>query len=72
MTQLILTDEQAKLAAGALRPFPVVDAKGNTVGTFSPVWTQEDIAEAKQRLASKQPRFTTAQVLDYLQSLKKS
>ena len=71
MTQLILTEEQTQVAAAALQPLPVRDTKGNVVGTFSPIWTAEDIAEAKRRLGSAEPRYTTAQVLDYLKSLKK-
>jgi hypothetical protein len=72
MHDLILNEEQARVAAGSLHPLQVRDARGNVVGTFSPIWTEEDIAEAKRRLASHEPRYTTAQVLDYLKALKKS
>jgi hypothetical protein len=69
MPHIILTDEQAKIVASALQPVQVKDAKGNILGSIPPIWTEEDIAEAKQRLTSDEPRYTTAQVLEYLRSL---
>ncbi len=69
MSQIILTDEQAKAVVSTLKPMQVRDSKGILLGTFTPVWTEEDIADAKRRLASDEPRYTTAQVLEYLRSL---
>jgi hypothetical protein len=71
MNQIVLTDEQAKAVASTLKPIPVRDSKGALLGTFTPIWTEEDIADAKRRLASDEPRYTTAQVLDYLRSLER-
>jgi hypothetical protein len=71
MHDIILTEEQSRVAVAALQAVPVRDAKGNVVGTFSPLWTEEEIAEAKQRLASKEPRYTTAQVLEHLTQKKR-
>jgi hypothetical protein len=71
MLQIVLTDEQAKVVATALKPVQVRDGQGNALGWINPVWTEEDIAEAKRRLASDEPRYTTAQVLEYLRSLEK-
>lgn len=71
MPEIVLTDEQEKVVAGTLKPLQVRDAKGNVLGHFNPIWTEEDIAEAKRRLASDEPRYTTAQVLEYLRSLEK-
>jgi hypothetical protein len=68
MNQIILTDEQAQVVASALKPVPVCDAKGRVLGTIMPIWTEEDIADAKRRLASDEPRYTTAEVLEYLRS----
>jgi hypothetical protein len=39
------------------------------LGSIDPVWTEEDIADARRRLASDEPRYTTAQVLAHLKSL---
>jgi hypothetical protein len=72
MTPLVLTDEQTKVATSTLRPWQVHDNHGNLVGTFSPICTEADIAEAKSRLASSEPRYTTAQVVEYLKTLKKA
>lgn len=69
MQQIILTDEQAEVVASALKPVAVCDGKGRVLGTIAPIWTEEDIADAKRRLASDEPRYTTAQVLEYLRSL---
>ena len=69
MNPIVLTDEQAKALATVLKPVQVRDKKGTLLGTFTPIWTEEDIADAKRRLASDEPRYTTAQVLEYLRSL---
>ncbi|MBV9126023.1 MAG: hypothetical protein JO112_21940 [Planctomycetes bacterium] len=71
MIQIVLNDEQAKTVASSLKPVQVRDGKGNVLGYIAPLWTEEDIAEARRRLASDQPRYTTAQVLEYLRSLEK-
>jgi hypothetical protein len=69
MTQLVLTTEQAQVLTQALEPVQVCDPQGRVLRVIPPIWTEEDIAEAKRRLASDEPRYTTAQVLDYLRSL---
>jgi hypothetical protein len=69
MSPIVLNDEQAKQAASSLKPVEVCDSRGNILGTFTPFWTEEDIAEAKRRLESDEPRYTTEQVLRHLESL---
>jgi hypothetical protein len=69
MAHIILNDEQARVVASALHAVQVRDGKGNVLGYIPPIWTEEDIAEAKRRLASEEPRYTTAQVLEHLRSL---
>jgi hypothetical protein len=69
MTRIVLTDEQTKVVASATKPVPVCDARGNVLGFVNPAWSDEDIAEAKKRLASNAPRLTTAEILAYLRSL---
>ena len=67
---LILDDDQAKLFAGARETVELRDRRGNPLGTARPRedagFTDEDIAIAKRRLASDEPRYTTREVLDYL------
>jgi hypothetical protein len=70
MPHIVLNEEQAKIVATALEPVQLRDAKGYVLRTIPPIWTEEDIAEAKKRLASDEPRYTTAQVLAYLRSLR--
>ncbi len=69
MLQIVLTDEQAKVIASALKPVQVRDGQDNVLGWITPIWTEEDVAEAKQILASDQPWFTTEQVLAKLRAL---
>ena len=71
MTDLILTEEQTRLVTEAPGTLRVRDHRGNVLGTLAPTWTEEDIADARRRLASAEPRYTTAQVLEYLRSLEK-
>src|SRR5581483_12344796 len=69
MNQIVLTDEQAKAVASSLKPIQVRDSKGVLLGTFTPIWTEEDIAEAKRRLASPGVCFTSEQVQSRLEAL---
>lgn len=68
MLQITLTDEQTQIVAKATTPVHVCDPAGNTLTIIQPVWTEADIAEAKRRLASDEPRYTTAEVLDHLRA----
>lgn len=68
MIEIILTEEQAKLVGSSLQPVQVRDPQGYVIGTFTPVWTEADIAEAKRVLNSDEPWSTTEQVLARLRS----
>jgi hypothetical protein len=69
MTRIILSDEQTKVVAAALEPVPVCDSRGYVLGYLNPVWTKEDVVEAKKTLAADEPWYTTEQVLEHLRSL---
>ncbi len=69
MEQIVVSDQQARLIAEATESIEIRDAKGSHLGYVAHGFTEEDIAIAKQRSASVQPRYTTAQVLDHLRSL---
>jgi hypothetical protein len=69
MIEIVLTDEQAKVVAGALQPVQVRDGRGNLLGTIAPRWTEQDIKEAKESLATNTTWYTTEQVLAHLRSL---
>jgi hypothetical protein len=65
-----LTPEQAQVVAQAQQSVQVCDSNGNVLGHIEPIgFTQEEIAEAKRRLASDQPRYTSQQVLAHLRAL---
>jgi hypothetical protein len=69
MLQITLTAEQTKVVASALKPVQVCDANGNVLGSIAPVWTEEDVADARRRLASDEPRCTIAEMREFLRSL---
>jgi hypothetical protein len=71
MPQIVLPREQAELVAQALEPVQVCDPSGAVLGVIEPIWTHDEIAEAKRRLSTDQPRYTTAQVLEHLRSLER-
>jgi hypothetical protein len=71
MLQLVLTDEQAKLVASAFKRIEVCDAAGHVLGFIDPVWTEEDLAEAKKDWETNNVWYTTEQVLAHLRSLEK-
>jgi hypothetical protein len=69
MPEIILTEEQVQVVASALAPVQVRDSKGNVLGTLAPLWTEEDIAQARRALDENQTWCTTDQVLAHLRSL---
>jgi hypothetical protein len=69
MPQITLTEEQAQVVVASLQPVRVCDTDGKVLAVIPPIWSAEDIAEAKRRLASTEPRYSTSQVLAYLRSL---
>jgi hypothetical protein len=70
MLEIVLNPEQAKVVASSLQPVQVRDERGNVLGVIAPAWTEEEIADAKRRLASGEPRLTLAQVLQHLGSVR--
>ena len=72
MREIILSHEQAEVIAAATEEVRIRDPQGNVVATVMPALSHEEsqiVAEAKRRLASDQPRYTTSDVIDHLQSL---
>lgn len=70
MNHLVLNDEQMKVLSEAKKQVEVRDGGGRLVGYLQFVgFTEAEIAEAKRRLASDEPRYTTEQVLAHLRSL---
>ncbi len=69
MVKIVVTDDQAKAITEAKEGIEIVDAAGNRLGFFARPFTDQDIAIARQRAASDEPRRTTQQVIDRLTSL---
>jgi CRISPR/Cas system-associated endonuclease Cas1 len=69
MTEITLTDDQVKVLSQSAGTVVFCDSQGRPLGYLAHGWTAEDIRLAKQSLASNEPRYTTAQVLEHLRSL---
>lgn len=71
MPHITVDDEQARIIAEAPEHIEIRDRSGRYLGHITHDFTEEEIAIAKQRLASDEPRYTTKQVLEHLQSLER-
>jgi hypothetical protein len=68
MDHIVVGDQQARLILQATETVEIRDARGRHVGYVAHGLTEEDVAIAKQRLASNEPRNSTREVLDHLRS----
>ncbi len=73
MTEITVTDDQARTITAATSPVIVRDASGRLLGELVPtkddVFTPEEIQEALRRRNRPGKRFTTAEVIAHLNSL---
>jgi hypothetical protein len=69
MPHIVVDDEQARIISESAGQIEVRDKNGKSLGYVFQGFTEDDIAMANQRKASKEPRYTTQEVLDHLQSL---
>ena len=69
MQPIVVDDQQAKLITETKETLEIRDPQGRHIGYLAHLYTDEDIAIARQRLASGEPRYTTQEVLDHLRSL---
>jgi len=69
MTHIVLSDDQAQTVQAATGAVEIRDRRGNLLGYVTPPPGEAEIAEARQRLASDGPWYTTQQVMDHLRSL---
>ncbi len=61
MQAIVLTDDQARALAAASGPVELRDERGTVLARVN-VPNQEEIEEARRRLASDQPRWKSEQV----------
>ena len=69
MVQIVVTSDQAKVLANARDSVEIVDTNGNRLGFFARPFSEQDIAIARHRAASDEPRRTTKQVVERLKNL---
>jgi len=69
MPHIVVDDHQAKIISEAIESVEIRDQHGKHLGYVAHGFTDEDVAIAKERLASAEPRYTTSQVLEHLGSL---
>jgi hypothetical protein len=69
MSQIVLSDDQARTVRTATGPIEVRDRQGDLLGYVSPPPSDAEVAEARRRLVSNGPWYTTGQVIDHLKSL---
>ncbi len=77
MVQIVLTDEQARVAREAPDRLELCDPAGRLIGhvirgaAVDRHFTPEEIAEIAKRSRTPGPRYTTAQVLEHLDILQR-
>ncbi len=69
MSEIVLTEEQAKIITAGSEQVILRDANGQLLGYVARSFTRKEIEEAERDLESDQPRYTTKEVLDRLRSL---
>ena len=72
---IVLTSEQSRAVVGAAGMVELRDSDGKHLGYAKPDpvnlphgWTMEDIRLAKESARSDRPRFSTKEVLEFVQS----
>ena len=71
MSHIVVDDEQAKVICEATDRVEIRDPRGKHLGFVAHGISDEDIAVAKQRMASNEPRYTTQEVLEHLRTLER-
>tara|TARA_B100000749_G_C18131180_1_gene343937 strand:+ start:68 stop:283 length:216 start_codon:yes stop_codon:yes gene_type:complete len=71
MPYIILDNQQTNVISESKERTEIRDRNGRHSEYIAHGFTEEDIAIAKERMASDELRYTTKQVLDYLGSTQK-
>ncbi len=69
MIHIVVDDQQAKLIAESQQYLEIRDRQGKHLGFVAHGFTDEDLAIAKERLASDKPRLSTKETMDRLNAL---
>ncbi len=65
---IVVSDDQARIIHGSEGGVEIRDASGNCLGYVARGFDDRDIAIAQERLASPQPRCTTGEVLEHIET----
>lgn len=69
MPHIVVDDAQARLILETPGTIEIRDRHGQHLGFVAHGFSDEDIAIAKQRLRSDEPRYTTEEVMEHLRAL---
>jgi len=72
MPHIVIDDEQARLIAESSECVEIRDQRGNCLGYLVTGFSEADVALAKERRDSDEPRWPTKDVLEHLRSLANS
>ncbi len=72
MSHIVLNHEQVKILFESQEPVEVRDPSGTILGKIDRNSEQLIVQEAKRRLASNQPRFSSQEVQTHLQALEEA
>jgi hypothetical protein len=70
MPSIVLNDEQVRVLTQSREPVELRDEQGNLLACL-PVWSDDEIAEARRRLASEQKRWPSEKIQQFLAQLTK-
>ncbi len=66
MRDILANDELLEAIAESGGNIRFVNHRGEVLGRFEPELTAEELAEIRRRLASNEPRYSTAEMLERL------
>lgn len=69
MPHIVVDDEQARVISESAESIEIRDRSGRHLGYVAHGFTDDDIAVAKERMVSDEPRLTTQEVLGHIESL---
>ncbi|NUQ61355.1 MAG: hypothetical protein HUU20_02635 [Pirellulales bacterium] len=65
----MIDDAQARLILETTGTVEIRDRQGRHLGYVAHGFSDEDLAIAKQRLVSNEPRYTTREVMEHLKAM---
>ena len=68
MAHIVVSDDQARIICHAKGRVEIRDGNGNCLGYVAHGFDDKDVAIARDRLASDQPRYTTTQVIEHVEA----